>query len=83
MGLNLVSEYDYMDKSILVIGTASTAVAVGAVVAFYAAAGIGFAAATVMILVDGATIILLGSISTGIVWYAKQLIKQVCFAKEA
>jgi hypothetical protein len=75
-----VSNYDYMDKTILVVGTLGTAVAVGGVVAFYATAGIGFAAAAVMILVDSATVILLGGLSTGIVWYTKGLIKQVCFA---
>lgn len=69
------------ENAIMVLGITATAVATGAAVFFYATAGIGVSAAIVLAMLDGATIILMGALSTTLAVYAVKILKSI-FSKE-
>lgn len=70
-----------VENTVMVLGITATAVATGAVVFFYATAGIGVSAAIVLAMLDGATVILMGALSTALAVYGVKILKSI-FSKK-
>ena len=69
------------EKAVIVTGITATAVATAAVVFFYATAGIPFSVALVLILIDSASVILMGALATSVSFYGVLFIKELFSSK--
>jgi hypothetical protein len=70
-----------LENAVMVTGITLTAVAAGAVVFYYATAGLPLSVGIILVLIDGVTVALMGAVGTALGVYGVRILKDIFRSK--